>query len=67
MNHRNNLKQTADLPMPPYLYGRQTDFDNSSEDQRIPLYSPETEYATGLEVLKESDPDSYRMVIYSWA
>lgn len=67
MNDSSDIKQPTDYPIPPYLYGRHTGLAESAEDQRIALYLPQPEYAPNLEALKETDPDSYRMVIYSWA
>ena len=50
----------------PYIYGRRTDLDAASREQRIPLFQSEEVYPPQLETLKAKDPDSYRMVIYSW-
>ena len=67
MNNSKNIGKATHYRMPPYLYGRQGSPAEISEDQRVALYLPEPEYTPSLEELKERDPDSYRMVIYSWA
>ncbi|MCB1763683.1 MAG: hypothetical protein KDI27_11185 [Gammaproteobacteria bacterium] len=67
MRDRNAVKYSSDQPLPPYLYGWQATPDGMAEGQRVALHLPEQDYAPDLQVLKESDPDSYRMVIYSWA
>ena len=66
MKNHENSNSTPELLTLPYIYGRHTESRTVSADRRIGLLRPVTAYVTGLEELKMSDPDSYRMVIYSW-
>ena len=61
--YTNSAPELATLP---YIYGRRTDLNAAAGEQQIPLFQAETVYSPQLEALKNNDPDSFRMVIYSW-
>jgi len=66
MKNHEKSSSTPELLTLPYLYGRQTDSGAPSRDQQVTLFPPGTAYVPELEELKMNDPDSYRMVVYSW-
>ncbi|MCP4284529.1 MAG: hypothetical protein GY792_08765 [Gammaproteobacteria bacterium] len=66
MKNSENSDSATEIQTLPYIYGRQSNTITTSDEQRIDLSPPGPEYAPELEDLKVNDPDSYRMVIYSW-
>ena len=66
MKTHDNIGSTPELHTLPYLYGGQDAAEALSAEQRLPLFAPGSEPEPELEALKTEDPDSYRMVVYSW-
>jgi hypothetical protein len=64
-NYEYNSSTTGPHTLP-YLYGWQNAVGAMPADQRPALYVNNPEPEPDLEELKANDPDSYRMVVYSW-
>ncbi len=56
-----------ELCTPSHLYVRSDARRLPNEDDRIALHAANLEFAPDLAELQEMDPESYRMVVYSWA
>ncbi|MCB1857202.1 MAG: hypothetical protein KDI63_02970 [Gammaproteobacteria bacterium] len=56
-----------ELCSPSYLYNRSNATEVSLDERRISLEAPHPEFEPDLVQLQETDPESYRMVVYSWA
>lgn len=66
MKNYESIGSTPELPTLPYLYGWKSGASAMPSEQRLALYVSSPEPAPNLEELKTNDPDSYRMVVYSW-
>ena len=65
MKSKSQVRPYEDFPTIPRDYVPRA--YREEDVQRAALQLTEAELAPDLEALKESDPDSYRMVVYSWA
>ncbi|MCB1759967.1 MAG: hypothetical protein KDI68_09350 [Gammaproteobacteria bacterium] len=65
MKRHNAVRPEECIPLLPFNYmPRESD---SAADRQLTLHAPQEELAPDLEAMRQNDPDSYRMVVYSWA
>jgi hypothetical protein len=65
MKNHNDVRPNETIPMPPFNYLPREEF--GGHDRRLALQLQQEELAPDLEAMRQNDPDSYRMVVYSWA